>query len=267
VHPRIAGRRDEVAREGRDRRRRIRWIGLGVAGLLTASAAVLFSPLFDMDHLLVSGVEGPPADAVSAAAGLPGGSALFGIDPAEVRERVEELDWVAHASAEVVWPDRVELEVTPQRPVALVAPGAGEPAAIAMATGSVFAFGDVEPLVPFTAGLPVLRLEEGVALDDIGSSGAAEALLALSSLGPVTAATVSEVTVDEAGRITFAAGPGGLEGAQLVIGEPVLLPEKAEALEAVLSGRVELACLSRLDVSVPSRVTIQRLEDCAIPDV
>ena len=47
-----------------------------------------------------------------------------------------------------------------------------------------------------------------------------------------------------------------VDGAELVVGEPMLLPEKAQALEAVLSGRVELSCLARLDVSVPSRVTM-----------
>ena len=67
VHPRIAGRRKEVLSDERLRRRRYRIAGRCVAVLLSATAAVGFSPLFDMDHLLVEGVEGDPASEVSEA--------------------------------------------------------------------------------------------------------------------------------------------------------------------------------------------------------
>jgi hypothetical protein len=272
VHPRIAGRREEVRTEQRQSRSRIRMLALAVAVALTVAVAVLFSPLFDMDHLLVEGVEGAPAAQVSEASGLDGGPALFSIDASEVRDRIESLGWVAHAVVRIRWPDRVEVLVTPHRPVANVAVGDDDPAALATASGRVLSYEEAGPLLAFSGGLPVVRTQDDPLRTGDGAEpgraapALAEALLALDMLGPATMSAVGEMrSGDEGLTLSLAAGPAA--GAQVALGPPQGLPEKAQAAEAVLSGTVELRCMERLDVSVPSRTIIQRVAGCDLPPV
>lgn len=261
VHPRIEGRRKDVLSDERLRRRRYRIAGLCVALVLSAAVAVAFSPLFDMDHLLVEGVEGAPAAAVSEATGLAGGTALFAVDASDVRNRIEDLPWVSHAAVRVVWPDRVEVLVTPQRPVANVAVGDEQPQALAAASGQVMVYEDVAPLVPFTAGLPVLRMVG----TDTDEDRITDALMALDLFGPSTLGLIGELRVDDGGDLLLMVGPGAAEGAEVTIGPAENLPEKAQAIESVLSGVVETRCLGTLDVSVPSRITIERVPGCDLP--
>ena len=262
VHPKIAGRRDAVADADRRRRRKIRWITLSAAGALTAVVALLFSPVMDLDHLVVEGVEGTPAAEVSAAAGLSNGTAMFGIRTIEVRDRIEDLSWVAHAEVDAVWPDRVDVRVTPHRPVAVLAATGDRPDLIVTSSGRFLEFDDAEALVPFTAGLPVLHLD-ATPSDPAESAEVRGVLAMLAGLRPASAAAVASATWD-GDQLVLTAGPGSLEGAEFLIGGLEEAPEKSQALEAVLSGAVELACLSGIDVSVPSRVTIERRSDCVI---
>ncbi|MCZ7630472.1 MAG: hypothetical protein M5U19_16190 [Microthrixaceae bacterium] len=75
-----------------------------------------------------------------------------------------------------------------------------------------------------------------------------------------------ELRVDASGAVTLVARvPGGSAEAELVLGDAEDLPAKAVALESLLSGAVELGCLERADVSVPTRVTILRSAGCTIP--
>lgn len=261
VHPKIAVRRDEVADAARRRRRLVRWGSLGAAAALTAGVGVLFSPLLDVDRLEVAGVEGDPAAQVVAASGLEEGTAMFGIRAGEVRERVESLPWVAHAEVVTDWPSRVRVRVTPHRPVATVAGGDDEPAALATSSGRVLAFDDVELLVPFTSSLPVLRVPRDLADGDPPTE--LRGLLAvLDGLRPATVAVLGELRLGEGGLLTLV-GRGPLEGAEFFLGDATELPEKSHALEAALGGSIDLSCLELIDVSVPSRMTLQRRPDCA----
>ncbi len=265
VHPKIASRRDEVAEQTRttNRRARFRWISVGVAATLTAVVALLFSPLFDLDHLDVSGIEGDPAAEVRDVAGLDEHTAMFSVRPSAVRGAVQGLPWVAHAAVTVHWPDRVDITVTPHRPVAVLAAGARDAAADSMltASGRVLSYEDAGPLLGFAASLPTVRL--GTPLDDEATSAETLAVVSLlDSLGPVTSSLVGELLVDDAGRASIVAGPGPIEGAEMVLGPIDRLPEKAQALEASVAGAIDLCGIRRVDVSVPSRVTILRDGGC-----
>ncbi|MGI9579501.1 MAG: cell division protein FtsQ/DivIB, partial [Microthrixaceae bacterium] len=261
VHPRIAGRRDEVISDERIRRSRYRMAGLCVALVLTAAVGVMFSPLFDMDHLLVEGVQDSAAQEVSDATGLNGGTALFSVDASNVRARIEDVPWIAHAAVNVTWPDRVEVLATPHRPVANVASDTADPAAFATATGEVLAYDDALPLVPFAGALPVLRLPDA----DYDPEQLREALMALELFGPETLASADELVIDDAGDLLLTVTGGAAQDAEVAIGSTEDLPEKAQAIESVLSGVVETRCMATLDVSVPARITIERVPQCELP--
>lgn len=277
VHPRIARRREQVDRESRRARPWLRWGPLAMAVASTVVVAGLFSPLADLDHLEVRGLEGEPAAAVREASGLVTGSAMFGVRPAEVRRRVESLPWVAHADVDARWPDTVAISVIPHRPLAFIeAPEAspdGEPRvgrSVLMTSGVVLDAADLGPLGPFTTGLPAVTTASSK-VAPVGPDGSAMeysevARSVLAQLRPVTSEAVNELSVGASGAVTLVARvPGGTSEAVLALGGPEDLPAKAIALESVLSGTVELACLERLDVSVPTRVTIQRSGGCTIP--
>lgn len=264
VHPRIAVRRDQVADAAHRRRRRILLGSASVAGVVAASVGALFSPLLDLDHLAVSGVEGDPAAEVLAVSELERGVAMFAIRPAEVRRRVEDLPWVAHAEVSAEWPDSAAVHVLPHRPVAVVARGDAEPVALATASGRILAFEDVDVLVPFTAGLPVLRVPEGIG-DPERPRELRGVLAVLEGVRPATRSVVGEARVDDGGQLTLLAGPGALDGAEFELGNMSAMPEKVHALEAALGGSIDLTCVSRIDVSVPSRMTVQRDPACVVP--
>lgn len=261
VHPRIARRRAEVRLETGTRRRRLRWLPLAAAVTATLVVAGLFSPVVDLDHLEISGVPDEHAEPVREAAGLDAGTAMFGIQASEVRARVEALPWVAHADVDVIWPDRVAVEVTPHRPVAIIGDRTGGEAMLT-SSAQVLEREDAGPLWPFTAGLPHLVLPRGS-----GDGHATDvALGVLSQLRSVTASLLREVRVGGDGRVsmrlelTSTGAP-----VEVVMGPADELPAKAVALDSLLDGTVELECLERVDVSVPTRVTLQRSSGCTVP--
>jgi hypothetical protein len=244
----------------------------------TVVVAGLFSPLADLDHLEVRGLEGEPAVAVREVSGLVTGSAMFGVRPAEVRARVESLPWVAHADVDASWPDTVTISVIPHRPLALMESpeesSDGQPLAgrsVLMTSGVVVDAADLGPLGPFTTGLPAVTVGSSSQVAPIDPDGSVVeysevARNVLVQLRPVTAEAVTGLSVEASGAVTLVARvPGGSAEAVLALGGPEDLPAKATALESVLSGTVELACLERVDVSVPTRVTIQRSGGCTIP--
>ena len=72
MDPRIAQRRDEVARHRGRRRTRVLLALLVLAGLVVAIWFVLHTPLFSARHVTVVGSTETPAAQVAAAAGLSG---------------------------------------------------------------------------------------------------------------------------------------------------------------------------------------------------
>jgi hypothetical protein len=140
-----------------------------------------------------------------------------------------------------------------------------------MTSGVVLDPDDLGPLGPFTVGLPgVTAASSYVAPIDPDGSPVEYTDLArdvLAQLRPITSEAVNGLSVGASGAVTLVARvPGGSSEAVLALGGHEDLPAKAIALESVLSGTVELACLERVDVSVPTRVTIQRSGGCTIPD-
>jgi cell division protein FtsQ len=63
------------------------------------------------DALVVSGVSGARADEVRAVINPDGARSILALDPAQVKARVESLDWVESARVRRLWPSRIEVSV------------------------------------------------------------------------------------------------------------------------------------------------------------
>lgn len=92
--------------------------GSGLWGLVRSSA-------LDVDHIEVSGVTAPAADAALSAAGISPGDPLFAVDLAGARRGIEVLPWVEAARVTRSFPNRVEIRVTEREPAAVVARSGG----------------------------------------------------------------------------------------------------------------------------------------------
>lgn len=105
--------------------RRDRWKGLFVilliVGLLGAAAwVVLGSRLLVVRQVEISGLDLVPRSRVLAAAGVPIGTPLARLDPAEVRSRVAALREVESVKVERGWPTTLRIIVHERVPVATV---------------------------------------------------------------------------------------------------------------------------------------------------
>jgi len=241
VHPKFQLRRAQVAAGEARKRIRVRTVVLVALCAVTVVVLSLFSPFLDMDRLDVNGLEGEPAELVREASGLDPGTALFGLSPSEVRDRVEGLPWIAHAAVEVRWPDEVAVQVTPQRPVALVADGVGPADRIATSTGLVGDFEEMAPLVPFTGSMRTLRLD---GWDDTPTPADPEdpdgpvredhtmerALTTIARLGPTSSLLLGDATLNADGELTFVGAPGPIEGAVVSFGHLDDVPAKVQAM-------------------------------------
>ena len=98
MDPRIAQRRDEVARHRGRRRTRVLLALLVLAGLVVAIWFVLHTPLFSARHVTVVGSADTPDAEIAAAAGLGGHPPLIDVDTGAVAAKVEQLPWVATAA-------------------------------------------------------------------------------------------------------------------------------------------------------------------------
>jgi hypothetical protein len=257
VHPRIADRRQQVARERRSRWQRVGIAALVVVGLLAVAVGALFSPLLDVDAVRVTGVEGDAASAVVDASGVEVGDPLVMLGTGDAARAVEDLPWVAHAEVVHRWPDAVRVRVLPERPVALVDRGRGEE--VVTSAGEVVARSDLTPLGELPA-LPVVAAPR-----DVDPATLSAAVSLVRQVRPEVLALLGPATVSAEGRLAFGPGAEAIEGATVEVGAPDLVPAKVVAIEAALGGAVELRCLERVDVSVPSRLTILRRAGCEIP--
>ncbi|MFT3877279.1 MAG: FtsQ-type POTRA domain-containing protein [Propioniciclava sp.] len=117
------------ARKRRARARLIRRLRL--AGFLTVVLALvgggvwLFhgSPWLAVREVRVTGTALTSVDEIKAAAAVPIGAPLAGVDTGAVAARVGELPAVAEAKVSRAWPDALAVEVTEERPVVVLEAG------------------------------------------------------------------------------------------------------------------------------------------------
>jgi hypothetical protein len=230
-------------------------LGVLVALALSLGAAgALFSPLLDLDHIEIRGVEGAMEADVAEAAGVSPGEAMVAIDTEEVSSRIEELPSVAHADASLDWSGAMVLKVSPHRPAAFLAVGEEDALHVLTRAGEVVPVGAIE-----TEGMPVFRL--AAPIDGLDRHDRLALVTLVDSLDGLYGLSLGDMVAEPGDRYVFA-GVGVIEGAEIDLGGLDDLVAKTQALEAMLGGDVDLRCLSRLDVSVPSRVTLLRDAAC-----
>lgn len=252
VEPRIVERRRTVL-EAQRRRRRRRWVALAaVLAVVAATVGLAWSPVLDVDRVVVEGVDVVAPDEVREASGVRSGDHLALVDLAAARDGIRSLPWVASASVTRSWPGTVRIRVVEEVPLLRVRRGDTE--VVASGTGVVL------PEVPDAEALPLLDV---VGIDPGGVDRLPEQMepmLALYARMPEPLrAVLSAGRLDDTGSMWFDLA----DGATVRFGPVEDVPAKLAAVQAFLE-QVSLECLDVLDVST-SRVTASRVQGCAVP--
>jgi len=99
-------------------------IAVGLVVLLILWAGRLYfvsSPLFDLRHLKISGLQKLSRQDVLLQAGIQPGQNIFSVSATTVRKNLESSPWVASARVQRRFPDTLTIQVTEHQPIAVVA--------------------------------------------------------------------------------------------------------------------------------------------------
>ncbi|MFZ4516229.1 MAG: cell division protein FtsQ/DivIB [Acidimicrobiia bacterium] len=121
IDPRVQARRKAVSRQRMMRRRAIMFAVLGFFVVVAAAIGVMFTPLFDVDRIVVRGAGTTDAELITRASQLHLGDALVMVQPGTVSQRVARVPYVATARAKRVFPGTVVITVTERSPIAWTA--------------------------------------------------------------------------------------------------------------------------------------------------
>lgn len=128
--------------------------------LLGAGWLVFFSSVLAVNGVRIEGTRVISPDVVRQAAAVQTGKPLATVDLDAITARVERLPAVKSVDVSRAWPDKVRIDVTERRPVAVVEPQTGGPARAVDAEGVQFRHFAHAP-----RGLPELRLSDGAGKD------------------------------------------------------------------------------------------------------
>ncbi len=251
IDPRIRARRVAVRRSAG--RRRLRWVTAGVAliGLVLVALGLLFTPLFDVDHLTVGGQYRTAPEEVVAAGGIDRGEPLALADLGAAERRVEALPWVDEATVTRDWPGTVRYRLVERVPAAAVATADGS-FVVVDGEGRVLAL-----LGAATDDLPVV--EGATAEATVGATLADDQRDAVAVAAAIPAAArplVDAVVTGTDGSVTLRLAAGGV----VTIGPLDDLAAKGVALASVLAA-VD-PCVATLDLSVASAPLLTRTPGC-----
>lgn len=250
VDPRIRARRIAVRRAEGRRRLRILLRVCGLVAVAAGAVALARSPLFDLDRVEVTGVEGRHAELVATAAGLEPGTPLVEVDTGSVARAVRSLPWVRRVSVERHWPGTVRLVVEPRVPVAVIPTSAG--AAFVDDEGVVTGF---DPLAGRRSDLTRLEIDATVRAGEV-VEGAAPALELIRAIPDDLEAWLDAVVVADDGLGLRLVG-----GVEVLVGDLASPDDIVTSLRAVLAG-VDRKCLAVIDLRMPDLVTVRRAPLC-----
>ena len=247
IHPRFRARRIEVKRdEGRRRLRRVIAFG-AVAMLLVVTYGLTRSPLLDLDHVDVAGVEHTDAAELMRVGGLERGLPMTDLDLDRARRHIAALPWVDTVTVERQWPGTVVVAVSERHAVAALAVE-GAPWLVLDATGRVLEERTTRPTDLAVLAPIGLRAAPGETLP--------AALPALSLAGYVTPdlrAWVQEIVTNADGTLDARLA----SGITVTFGSPAHLADKMIGLATVLT-RVDLKDLARIDLQVANSPVLTR---------
>ncbi len=227
---------------------------IAVAGLLALVGGAWGlgrSPLLDIDEIRVTGGVHRTPDEIVAASRLGKGDQLLDLDLGSVERSIAVDPWVASVEVRRDWPSAVEISVVEREPRLLVLGGDG---ALSVLASDATVLGPAETGSPdfLIVALPTGSLTPGERRLD------AATVIELSS--HVTAdlrAWIELVEVAPDGTLTIDLVGGALAR----LGRPLDVAESLIGLATVL-GRVELACITSIDVSVPDSPVVTRGPEC-----
>ena len=251
VDPRIAARRDEVA-QARWLRLRRRLLGVAVVlAVVLGAGGLTRSALLDVDEVTVSGAVRSDPGSLVAAAGIPPGTPLVGLDLDRSLAGVRSEPWVLDASIDRTWSGTVSIAVVERTPVATVNAGAG---------GWLLVDGD-RRIVATSAAPPDLPLVDGVGSGAVGDEldpSAQGAIDVARALTPGVRSRVAVVRVAGPDAIELALQPTG----SVRFGPATELDTRMRTLQTVFA-RVDLVCLETIDLQVPDNAVLTRVPACA----
>lgn len=261
---RLRQRRIDVARWlGRRRLRRLLAV-IGVAAVALVGVLLIDSALLDIDEVTVSGSPHADADALLAGGGIERGDALITLDLGALERRLEAMPWVDTASVERSLPGSLSISITERVPTAMI--HAGESAALVDGSGRVLAIGTTTSMTSefaqYAAPGSTAVAVRAASIDGLRAGATLEADFA------VAADLATDLAAEMAGAAaTVVIGDGHLSlelsnGATVVLGDPVDLDHKVQALRAVIDG-VDLECLATLDLRIPTRPVLTRDVPCS----
>jgi cell division protein FtsQ len=211
-----------------------------VLGLLVAAAwLVFFSSVLAVNGVQVAGTRVLSPGVVRSAASVPTGGPLATLDLDAITARVERLPAVKSADVSRAWPDKVRIDVTERRAVAVVEPQSGGSARAIDADGVEFRHFARPP-----RGLPVIRTG-----DHVGADAVTEAAQVAGSMPPALARKVAFVEVRTVDTITLVLHSGRMVRWGSADGSA----GKARVLSVLLRQKATF-----YDVSVPGQPIIKR---------
>jgi cell division protein FtsQ len=222
-----------------DRRRFRVLLIVGVVALLVAAAwGVSVSPLLDVDHVHVRGLDHLTTAEIESAADIHPGDAMAWLDPDRAVNDLEALPYVGRATVSREWPDTVRITVRERRPAAWVEGPGGK--TLVDGSGRVLETVDAPP-----AGLPQLLGTKVV--PPVGGTVAPVdgARVAGGLTGFAAGGTASVEVTDHGVLLHLVAGP------EIRMGGPTQIAVKVRAALAVLGASSDVA-VQYVDVSVPT---------------
>lgn len=223
MDPRVAARRQELAHGRMRKRRRLVLVVLLVMALAAIAVGVWFTPLFDVDRVLVRGNAVLSSDAIRRASGITNGEPMALIRPGDAERRVDRLPYVASTRVTRDLPGTVIIEVRERVGVAWAPRADGAPAVLD-GTGRVLALPEAPPTdLPRIEGLSNIP-DPGRRVSDSSALGV------LPQLPPGLRSLVATVVTDANG-VTLRL----VDALDVLLGDPDDIAAKGAVAEAVIA--------------------------------
>jgi cell division protein FtsQ len=245
---RFKARRLDVERKEGLRRLRL-VLGLtAISTLAVGAIAFINSTAFDVDDITVTGAERADTELIIWTSGIELGQGLLDVSLDESADAVELVPWVGTAEVRRSWTGSIEIAVTERGASAVIPAGAGY--ALVDDHGRQLEIVDQRP----DGYLPVSGIEASGVAGEPAPEQTLPVIALLEALPPETERQVSGVAIDGDNlSLTL------VDGGSVDFGDGTDLAAKLQAFETVLA-RVDLTCLSTIDVGVPSAPVVTRLE-------
>lgn len=242
-HPRIARRKEEVARASGQRRVLKLTAALCVPAVVATVFVLLHTSLFAVDHVAITGASATSRGAIVRAAGLSPRPPLIDVNPIAAEQHIEALPWIASATVTRHWPRSVSIAVTERTPVAQ-ASLSGHEVELYDATGRALAMRGAP--VP---GLVRIRESGGGLTPGSNATGSLQREIALVDALPERLVPKVRLIEDVPRTGLVAQLPGAVSA---IFGGTDALSKKAAALWTLIVRHVSFSHVHTIDLTVPS---------------